>query len=757
MTETDDGAGRITRSSNNLLKIKSSFDSIMGSRKTLEHQISILKQEEDRLNEWLTHAEEAKPALASMFENSSGPFLKEVEKAITSAIQGIIGGDAEVGIEATTLRNRMVAKIGTIIQLSAADGERALRSIFDSEGGALTNIVAFCLRAISTARSNQRRLLVIDEADCWMSNEKVRPFFQMVAEMAKLGGFQIIALTHHLDAIRELLDESNVIRIVRDDTLNEDGEVIKRGVARLIHEDNSYGLDDNPNYISSVTLKDFNGHHESHFKLSPGMNFIVGENNVGKSRILRALRCVALGVGEEADISSAKDKKGKEKFARKAHVIVNLSSYVAGTIRPLKRIDWTRNLKGSPAEIWEMRSYNEAGELSGTPDTSEEGEVCSVGKGRAQEAPVWIRSYEGLNIRPLTDDALCPQLHLQKIPSFALDKPERVLGELLAIGEKAARLREMMSLLAADVTNKNKELKTTKSRIDSLSEELNKTAFILRLKPILDTAFESERRINRQMEELSKVADIYERHLKYKHTYRKLLSILDRASIKKTEMKNLDVLFNLFNEYSNNKGRYSRNISILKNTHIKETVIVNTSHLFKIVSEHKEAEHIWKKSKDLLKKIPEIQDHNKIQEALKETDTVRKIMDNGRANKEVYLTRIKIIKLLSNCDIGRRSFVKTTNVRKILVSFMDNEQVYTSNMKLASALAIKQSKDDILNSIERNKACFYLHRDWNDQNNHRTKLLASASSLNDEREAILKSLPETCPTCGQVCMGHTSH
>lgn len=750
------------RSRLSLARVRSLSDTIMGSRNMLEKQISSLKLEEDELIQYLAEAEDVKPVLASMFESSSGPFLRESERALTNAVEGIIGDGSAIGIEANTLRNKMIARIGTIVNVASKKNEdtnRVLRSIFDSEGGALTNIIAFCLRAISTARSGQRRLLVIDEPDCWMSNENVKPFFQMVADMARLGGFQIIALTHHLDSIKELLDESNVIRILREDEHDADGNPVRRGKAQLVHKDSTPEHEDSSNYLSSVTLRNFNGHDSSEFVLAPGMNFIVGENNVGKSRILRALRCVALGLGEDADISSFKDSKGREKFARHADVMIELASIQNGQKTPLKQIHWRRNLKGSPAETWEMYSFTN-GTLNKKPDTSNDGEICSVSKGRGLEAPSWIRSSEGLDIRPLTDEALCPQLHLQKVPSFALDKPDRILGELLAIGEKAARIKEMMRIHAENISSKNRELKEVKARIDTLSEELNKTAFILRVKQSIDTAEALNTLIEKQNAVIADVCRIFKEYQSTSEKNQNISEVFGSISIEDPKIVETASARNIFINHEQARLAEKNLSGVISGIKIEEPDIKALDVMASLCREHEKLSAKEAICSDIFSRMPEIEDHEAIQQAISETSRVRKIMEEGRSLKTRWSRGRNVLnQLLEEKALNEENAIALTcasqnEARRIFLASQQVEQRIVEIERLSLKLDIASDATDIETRTARFRNMETLFSDLSTTNEKLRQLQEEDRKLAEEERNLIAQMPDLCPTCGQRTEHH---
>ena len=226
----------------------------------------------------------------ALYDNIAGEMVKACEVALTDATHEIIGDKTDIGMDIQTKNGQISVDIGSAIKMN--EDKRILRSIVDGEGGGLTNVVCFSLRSIITARSGQRKFMVVDEPDCWLDNGKVDPLFNVIHRMATEGGFQIIALTHHDTSSFE--DRANILTIEREHkgeaTLRISGEI-----------DNSLSRD---GIIESIRLENFGGHSDLIIPLAPGLNFIRGQSNVGKSRVLRALRCVLLGEGNDGDISS---------------------------------------------------------------------------------------------------------------------------------------------------------------------------------------------------------------------------------------------------------------------------------------------------------------------------------------------------------------------------------------------------------------------------------------------------------------------
>ena len=93
---------------------------------------------------------------------------------------------------------------------------------------------------------------------------------------------------------------------------------------------------------------------------------MTGPSNIGKSRIIAALRAVIYGTGSQSDIRTTKDEETHRVHMEK-------SASVKITFDQGKVIEWTRKKSGSPIESWKLK-------LPGLPDNEipvVNGNACS--------------------------------------------------------------------------------------------------------------------------------------------------------------------------------------------------------------------------------------------------------------------------------------------------------------------------------------------------------------------------------------------
>ena len=451
----------------------------------IQRRIDVLKREQQRHLDIMDMIPKSQAIVNGLYDRIAGNMIRACEGAISDATQEIIADGTRIGMDIGTQGSDISVKIGSIVDIKDRNSDRILRSIMDNEGGGLTNIVCFALRAIVISRSGQRRFMVIDEPDCWLDNGKIDAFFNVVHRMATDSGYQIIALTHHDTTNFE--DRANILTISRDE----------HGVSHIEQSgetDPELSCDD---IIESIRLRDFGGHDDLTFNLAPGLNFIRGPSNIGKSRILRALHCVLMNKGDREDVSTYLDGSGRVPVMKvRKQGIVDI---VFDGGRKLTYIRQGRQT--SPVQTWELHEPD--GDYAELPD----GTICSPAN-----TPNWAGSSSVLNIREARD-GLCAQLQGQKTPVFGLDRSGPVLASLLSIGKDAGILREMLAQLRNRERETKTALKMNNAELESLGKEMLSMSHIKELRRVHDELSENADGID---ERLHAIAIIRETHDEYR-------------------------------------------------------------------------------------------------------------------------------------------------------------------------------------------------------------------------------------------------
>ncbi len=412
--------------------LKRQIDLYAVSKESMIDDRNALMAEKKRHERTLDRVPVAQSLLQDLYDKSSGALIRSCEDAMTDAVQGVIGDKSEIGIDAEISNNQIKVSVGTVIHLQ--NDERVLRDIVSNEGGGLTNVVSTSLRAISLVRSGQRRFIVLDESNCYLNPSQIPPYMAVIRDLAYRAGFQIIMLTHH--GIDQFADDRDVNIITLRPT--DDGATLT----------STHPADTTtPGIISSIDLENFGAHAKLHVPLVAGLNIITGPSNVGKSRILSALRAVIVGDGSVGDIRTSPGPDGK--------MTIEKTAVVRLTFDGGKTIEWTRKKSGSPAESWVLRAPG-----SDEPVTLD-GIVCSGRNGKQ-----WVGRKDVMNMTPIGD--MWPALHSQKLPVFALDNP-KALSALIAVSKTSIHLQSMITAVSEEKREAMAEIRRIDARLDKLS------------------------------------------------------------------------------------------------------------------------------------------------------------------------------------------------------------------------------------------------------------------------------------------------
>lgn len=303
----------------------------------------------------------------------------------------------------------------------ALEKEGKLEDLVEGNGGAVTNVVCAGLRFAALTRTKNRRLMILDEPDCWLMPERVPAFVRVIAQVSEQTRTQTFFITHHQPAYFE--GQVNIVRFSADDN----GKVFAQALAPVL---NQWQNTEDPG-LRCIELINFRRHEHTVIPCFPGATAFIGPNNLGKSTAINA-SFKALGYGESDDSMIRHD-------CDEARIIFHMEKG--------RRIEWSRSRKRSPVVLY--RLFEE-----GNPEPIIEGPP----KGR--QPPDWVVNMLGIQ----RVDDLDIQLGNQKSPVFLLNETASKRAQILSIGREAGYLKTMMknyeSLKSADQeTVKNGEAK----------------------------------------------------------------------------------------------------------------------------------------------------------------------------------------------------------------------------------------------------------------------------------------------------------
>ncbi len=348
-------------------------------------------------------------------------------RMLTALAREVMESPVEIGLELNIERGL------PSLDIFVKRGDRRA-DIFESCGGSVTNIVCFGLRVIATARSGMRQFIALDEPDCWLEPDKVPNFFRVMEMLAVEAGMQILVITHH--NLTTLGSDVNVVELL--------GSPLDSGGLRVARRPGAkeWASIDQPG-LRYIRLSGHSSFAEATIPLSPGLNVVTGANNIGKSRILRALRGIAYGESDDSDIRDGSSR---------AEVDIGLEG--GGVLH------WSRDQKRNPVTHWKLLdASNEVVSINGTH--------CDGG---GRKVPDWVG--RGLGIARA--DGLDIQLAHQKVPVFLLERPAPQRAVVLSIGGDAGILRDMISRSRDDRNQDAQTIKTGETELIQIQERLDR-------------------------------------------------------------------------------------------------------------------------------------------------------------------------------------------------------------------------------------------------------------------------------------------
>lgn len=342
------------------------------------------------------------------------------EELLTLFLRDVLPGHREVVMDLRTERSLPALDV----YLRKGEG-LPLEDALSGTGGSVTNILSAGLRFIALVRSGRRPFLVLDEPDCWIKPELAPKFAGVVQSVAEQLGVQVLMISHHDEQMFESILPHRLRLEKNDNSL----------AARWAPTSSAPDWKPDQAGMRSIELINFQSHAHTIIPLSPGLTLINGDNDIGKSAVVSALRSVF-----DADSNDQHIRHG----AKSARVILDFG--------PDKVLSWERFRKGTHKAVYELR---EAG-------TSAQAEPLRKSIG-ARDVPEWVQEF-GIG---LIDD-LDVQLANQKEPVFLLSKTARERAKALAIGGENAHVQEMLSLGKQELGEAKLTVKTGERELENL-------------------------------------------------------------------------------------------------------------------------------------------------------------------------------------------------------------------------------------------------------------------------------------------------
>ncbi|MDO8416306.1 MAG: hypothetical protein Q7S87_08865 [Agitococcus sp.] len=384
-------------------------------------------------------------------ERSVGAF----NRLLTAVLNDVLPGEGNVRLLPEIKNNTTWLDI--VIE---NDGEAG--DVLEGEGGAVTNVISTGLQFAALSRTNNRRLMVLDEADCWVKPDRIAAFIRVIAQVSSQTNTQTFFISHHdPDLFKELV---NIVHIDRD----EQGEVIAFTNPDEILQ---HWADPTEKGVRAIELINFRKHSHTYVPCFPGATAFLGPNNNGKSHaIASALKVVAYGESTDSVIKRKCDE---------ARVIFHLENN--------QRIEWSRSRTRAPVVIYRLFQGDSTEALMESPV-----------KGR-NSVPDWV--VELLGVKKIDD--LNFQVGSQKAPVFLLSESAPRRAQILSVGREASHLPKLMKSYNVQ--------KSADGEVVTLGEaQLAKLGYQLKQMNTLDNIYEVVANLTMESEELAEAVESQE-------------------------------------------------------------------------------------------------------------------------------------------------------------------------------------------------------------------------------------------------------
>ena len=197
-------------------------------RKQKEKDQRQLQQQIQETQKYLGISEQVTEALEALSGQLFEQELQLIQEKLTIALQEVLEQPLKLKAIAEWKRNAATVEF-------QIEREGNTEDIMKGQGGSVANILSVGLRmfALMTLdETEHRRVLVLDEQDCWLRPDLVPRLVKIIHEAGQALGFQIIMISHHdpvmferyADTIFQFTPSSEGVQVERVQTDHQQNE-----------------------------------------------------------------------------------------------------------------------------------------------------------------------------------------------------------------------------------------------------------------------------------------------------------------------------------------------------------------------------------------------------------------------------------------------------------------------------------------------------------------------------------------------------
>jgi len=386
---------------------------LMESRDSLIRDIGVARARQ-------SYREEVEAVLDALEARYHARSLGVLEKLLGAFLEDVLPREGDQPPQSVSLQMETQRGLPAL-QIAVRNGEH-LEDALRGRGGSVANILSTGLRFAALSRAGKdpvsgftfRPFLILDEADCWIRRDRIPAFSEVISQLAKDAGIQVLMISHHP---AELL-KGFPVWLERNETASDDGtesaSLRVRYVPRMHRT--AYMAEDmaeeDARGFKGIRLRNFMAHSDSDIPLHQEVTLLTGDNDIGKSAVTEAFRAICYNEASDTVIRHGKDR---------AEVIL--------TLEDGQTLHWIRVRKGAPKTRYILKDAQGA-IVRETPSP----------KG----VPDWARNLLGVDfLGNDSKDALDVQIGDQKSPVFLLDRSPSQRAAILDMGRESQHLRHL--------------------------------------------------------------------------------------------------------------------------------------------------------------------------------------------------------------------------------------------------------------------------------------------------------------------------
>lgn len=392
----------------------------------IERKTELLLEIKDH-ESFLETREEVRDFFADLYNQSQSSSKAVYEGLLTNLVNEVMPDN----YEAHQIRfNSTIKNNKTALNIECVTKDGFVRDIYKDKGGTIESIVALGLRFIALSKTKNRRIILMDEPDAWIkSGPKYIPkLAALLPQLARELGMQVLYISHHHPKYFE--GHARIIELTNEEGIHAD----------IISDDLSDTDRESADGIGwrFIRLTNVKQHENTLIELSPYVNMLIGDGDIGKTTVIDAVESLINNAGREGLI------RNNAPYCR---VEIGIEGGMV--------IEWTYHRKAQRKTLYQLLDAN--GEPIHRSDSGE-------------EVPEWLHEYLAMEPHHGFD------LHIgdSHSASFILDKniSAHKRAEILSWGGDTRQIQMLMKMHSDESKSRTTALNRCKAELNKVKSKL---------------------------------------------------------------------------------------------------------------------------------------------------------------------------------------------------------------------------------------------------------------------------------------------